>query len=53
MSEQQAKVLVTIVCYDCTPEEAAEKMADHPQDLTWSTTKHGEFEIIDAAVAPS
>lgn len=49
-AERTAKITVTVVCYDCEPEEVAARMADRmPDDVPWYTIgPAGEFEIIDA-----
>jgi hypothetical protein len=49
-AERTAKIAVTVVCYDCGPEEVAARMADRmPDDVRWYTIDPaGEFEIIDA-----
>lgn len=49
-----ARIVVTVDCYDCAPEDVAARMAKQmPDDLAWySIGSDGEFEIIGAQVAP-
>lgn len=43
--EEDVVLLVTVRCYDCTPEQAAQGMRDH---YGFTTPGDGEVEILDA-----
>lgn len=52
MSETTAEITITVVCHDCTPEEAAARMMTKmPDDPAWYSVGGGEFEIHDAWVS--
>lgn len=51
MSEVTAEIAVTVICYDCTPEQAAARMAERmPNDVAWYTVGDGEFEVTAARI---
>jgi hypothetical protein len=53
MSEVTAEITLTVICYDCTPGEAAARMAARmPGDPAWYVIGDGEFEITGARVGP-
>ena len=52
MTERDIKVLVTVRLYDAIePAQVIRQLMNTPNDVAWSSTAHGEFEILAAELA--
>jgi hypothetical protein len=51
--DSEAKIILTVICHDCTPEQAAERIRQMPNPSHWAVSGYGEYEIAGAQVVRS